>query len=67
MKALDKDLLEQLVDQYGLMGVLGGLETICQEKGEHLRANWQDRETARQWEGAAKNLHRVQLKINIPD
>ena len=46
--------LEALVDRHGLLHVLTGLELVCEEKAEHIRANWQDRKTAAFWDRAGK-------------
>ncbi len=43
------DRLESMIDRHGLTHVLIGLGLVCHEKAEHLRANWQDRESAKQW------------------
>jgi len=48
------ETLEAMVDRHGLLHVLAGLELICGEKADHIRANWQDKTTARAWDAAAK-------------
>jgi hypothetical protein len=53
---MDQSTLEGMVDTYGLNLVLEMLSEICGEKGEHLRANWQDEIAARRWDKAARRL-----------
>lgn len=48
--------LEKLIDAHGLTHVLVGLACVCNEKAEHLRANWQDEPAANSWaKGCARN------------
>ena len=51
--------LEQVVDKLGLDGTLAVLATICGEKAEHIRENWQDNVTARSWVAAGRRLDKV--------
>jgi hypothetical protein len=44
--------------------VVTGLEMICSEKAEHIRANWQDKVTARPWDRAANRLYTVVRDID---
>lgn len=52
----NQETLEGLIDSYSLASVLETLETICHDKAEHLRANWQDEGQARLWGSAAAKL-----------
>lgn len=45
--------LEALVDKFSLSDVLLMLSDIAAEKAEHIRSNWQDSTTARNWDKAA--------------
>lgn len=45
----DKITLEQLVDSLTLQGVIERLSSICYEKAEHIRENWQDEATGKGW------------------
>jgi hypothetical protein len=58
-----KDALESLIDQSTLPEVLADLAHVCGEKAEHLRANWQDEVTARQWEKAADCIDKAAARI----
>ena len=46
-----KESLESLVDRApdGIEDVLAMLSEICSDKAEHLRDNWQDKESAKYW------------------
>jgi hypothetical protein len=57
--------LENMVDQYGLGNVLEALVTICHGKAEHLRSNWQDPNTARVWERAARLIETPAGKVDL--
>ena len=57
------EVLEQLVDQHGLLHVVTGLELVCAEKAEHIRANWQDAQTARVWDRAAAWFRRPNASV----
>ena len=48
------EVLEQLVDEYGLAAVLERLGQVCGETAEHLRANWGDRAGACAWGRAGR-------------
>jgi len=51
--------LDPLVDKHGLTHVLAGLSLLCSEKAEHIRANWQDRITAKAWDADAKTIDKA--------
>lgn len=42
----DIDALEALIDQTSLSSVFEALSEICNEKAEHLQANWQEKVTS---------------------
>jgi hypothetical protein len=42
--------LEHMVDRVGVCGVLDALLDMCGHKAEHLRSNWQDEASAKDWE-----------------
>jgi hypothetical protein len=48
--------LEQYIDRAGLFGAVALLSTICAEKAEHIRTNWQDAALASKWDNAATKL-----------
>lgn len=52
------DILEPIVDKYGLLNVMVALQCMCEEKAEHLRANWQDETLAQQWDTASRHFER---------
>lgn len=55
--------LEAMIDAHGLLHVLCGLELICDEKAEHIRANWQDRDLAKEWNKASTQCKRAASEI----
>ncbi|MEY9506920.1 hypothetical protein ABIE87_006478 [Bradyrhizobium diazoefficiens] len=57
------ETLESLVDKYGLSQVLFGLVTVCHEKEDHIRTNWQDATTAKAWHSDAVALENLAAKI----
>lgn len=61
------DLVEQLehiVDAHSLLDVLTALELMCLEKGEHLRCNWQDERTAKNWGRASKACYTAAQSVD---
>lgn len=64
-EAKASETLEMLVDKHSLSNVLALLESICHEKAEHVRTNWQDESLAKAWERAAKTLDSARAKVDI--
>jgi hypothetical protein len=63
-----KDLIEHLeaiVDDRGLLDMLIALECMCSEKADHLRVNWQDKSTAKEWDRMAKLIRGVADKCEL--
>lgn len=54
-----QDALEAMIDSGSLAGLLENLETICLEKAEHLRSNWQDEAAAKAWEFVARRIDKA--------
>ena len=54
--------LESFMDQFGLSAVLASIENICHEKAEHVRTNYQDEFTAKEWEKLGNDLDKFQTK-----
>lgn len=59
----NQNTLEAMIDSVGLSTVLEMLETICIEKAEHLRSNWQDEHSAKQWQKASGYILAAEGKI----
>ena len=55
--------VECLVDASSVFEVSSALELVCYEKAEHLRSNWQDAASARDWERAAKAIQALNRKL----
>jgi hypothetical protein len=64
-QALDQaaETLEALVDKHSLAYVLELLGRVCHEKAEHLRSNWQDDVSAREWDRDATVCERAACKV----
>lgn len=56
--------LEAHVDQTSLLDVLVALGSMCHEKAEHMRVNWQDYSTAKAWESAARAVEKAAQKAS---
>ena len=63
MNTIDLVALEELVDRWTLGGLLNGLATICAEKAEHVRSNWQDDEMADQWSRDGGRIARTAYRV----
>ena len=63
MENSDLELLESLVDAYGLPGVLDGLAEVCSLKARNLAENWQDTATAKLWDRACSKLEALQVPL----
>ena len=48
--------LETLIDSIGVESLLTNLATVCYDKAEHIRANWQDNATAGVWDAAGRRV-----------
>ncbi len=48
----ERDTLEAMIDRTSLTSVLEGMFDVCGDKAEHIRANWQDEQTAEVWDVA---------------
>ncbi|TAF05368.1 MAG: hypothetical protein EAZ77_14235 [Nostocales cyanobacterium] len=57
------NVLEGLVDQLTLGAILEMLERICHKKAENLRTHWQDEESAKLWDKAAKQIENINVDI----
>lgn len=55
--------LELMVDRYSVAEVLEALASICREKADHIRTNWQDNATAKEWDKRANALEKVHDRI----
>lgn len=58
-------VLEPLVDASSVSDVVLALARVCNEKAEHVLVNWQDKTTAKAWDGAARVLDRASAKIDL--
>ena len=56
--------LERLMDGSSLLRIIEALATVCRNKAEHLRTNWQDEIAAKSYEKDAAKLDSLSTKIN---
>lgn len=63
MRIQEQDQLEKLMDIYSLAEVVSNLQTICHEKAEHLRTNWNDEAAAKDWDRGAAILGTTETKL----
>jgi hypothetical protein len=59
------DQLEGIVDRSTVKHILETLATICQEKAQHIRENWQDRELAKEWQHTAMWINSIVQKVTV--
>jgi hypothetical protein len=64
MNQHDLDILEKLVDAFGVAEVLSGLSKICSDKAEHAAVNWQDTPLAKNWMRLSSRLDRASIIID---
>lgn len=57
--------LEELVDATDIATVVLALARMCDEKAEHIAANWSDPLTARVWHRAARKLDKLAADSTI--
>lgn len=57
--------LKAMIDGTSLAEVLDMIGTICSEKGDHIRANWQDEPLARRWERAGQRCDNLSASIGL--
>ncbi len=50
------DELETLIDRHSLGAVLENMSSICYEKADHIRSNWQDEALATVWDRMARRI-----------
>ena len=48
------EAIERLIDKHSALDVFTALERVCDEKAEHIQANWGDPFTANNWSHAGK-------------
>ncbi len=55
--------VEEIVDSSTLLDTIAALELMCYEKAEHIRATYQDKALASQWELCARALYRANMTV----
>jgi hypothetical protein len=64
------DLLERLeieVDRCGIREVIETLAIVCDQKSEHVAANWQDNQMAKTWNKWARILDKAASNLKLSD
>lgn len=59
------EILESMIDQHTLSGVLGMLSEIAGLIEQHITDNWQDAALAKQWRKAELALDRLYLNTTV--
>ena len=54
-----QDALETLIDATSVTSVLEAIATVCALKADHIRASWQDNQTARVWDRTSQQIDRL--------
>ncbi len=57
--------LENIIDRHSLSAVLLALEVVCGEKADHIRANWQDKTLAREWDKYSKRMGKQSRETHL--
>jgi hypothetical protein len=60
----DEQTLEGMVDGIGLRAILLILQEIAYAKADHIQANWQDPNLAKEWKMAGNKLGQWAKSIN---
>lgn len=63
MQTLNKEVIEDIIDEEGLREVIEALAAICRDKADHLRGNWQDKTAAKAWDRDANKLDKLALVL----
>ena len=56
------EVLEHLIDEFGISNVLDTMAKVCHAKADHVQTNWQDRTLAVHWNRTAKTLESAAVK-----
>ena len=59
------ELLEQLIDEHTLNGVLNWLVSICYDKADDLRAKQDKTMSASMWEQAARSFQTIDVPLDL--
>ena len=54
-----EEMLEEIVDRFGLSTTVDSLATVCGAEADHLMSNWQDDASARPWSRLGRRLDTV--------
>lgn len=61
------DLIETIIDEQDLTGLMDLVSEVCSAKADHIRMNWQDDITANHWDGLAAGFLKCSLTpTNLP-
>ena len=58
------EYIEGFIDTHGLAALLDTIEEVCNLKAEHLRTNWQDEDSATEWEKHAEYINVANHRIS---
>ena len=57
------DMCEALIDAENLKALLSHLQTVCEDKAQHVSENWQDEKLAKRWGKAAVMLGKLANRL----
>ncbi|QLE59485.1 hypothetical protein FD725_21950 [Nostoc sp. TCL26-01] len=61
----NEDDIKALLDSMNLSDILKIMSQICYEKAQCLRTDWQDLETARDWEKVGRAVGKIKIKTDL--
>lgn len=59
------DKLEAMIDFLSVAEVLGRIGAICEQKAEHIRANWGDKPLAADYDFAAAHIEEILEELSV--
>ena len=59
----EKRTLEGFIDSHSLADVLEAIETICYDKAQHVKENWQDSALGEIWSYGAGEILKANSKL----
>ena len=61
------DLLEEIIDDHSLCGLMELIAEVCSTKADHILSSYDDEETAKIWDGyAAGFLAQASISAKLP-
>ena len=61
----EQDAIEAIIDGTSLKAVLEAISAICEEKADHIQANYNDPATARVWNEACGHVGCTSVSVRV--